>query len=152
MSSSPSKQAKTTGDDSAAAYTTNEQISQINSPVTGRPLATGSSPMWDLRFNQLKQFRASFGHTNVPNKFKDNPQLATWVTEQRRHYRKTKVDGKKTSLTDERIAILEGIGFQWSVHESQWDVSIRLIVMLMLVRCIAYLHTMVLIILCTFVE
>ena len=44
----------------------------------------GNIPSWDDRLNQLRDFKAATGHTNVPNRYPANPQLATWVAEQRR--------------------------------------------------------------------
>lgn len=46
--------------------------------------APGNNPSWDHRLNQLREFKAATGHTNVPNRYPANPQLATWVAEQRR--------------------------------------------------------------------
>ena len=40
------------------------------------------------------------------------------------HYKAINKDStKKTSLSDERIRVLEEMGFRWSVQESLWDVS-----------------------------
>ena len=33
---------------------------------------------WEERFNELKAFRDTHGHCNVPTKLPDNPQLAIW--------------------------------------------------------------------------
>ena len=44
----------------------------------------GNNPTWDHRLNQLREFKAATGHTSVPNRYPANPQLATWVAEQRR--------------------------------------------------------------------
>lgn len=46
--------------------------------------APGTNPTWEHRLNQLREFKAATGHTNVPNRYPANPQLATWVAEQRR--------------------------------------------------------------------
>ena len=44
----------------------------------------GNNPTWDRRLNQLREFKAATGHTSVPIRYPANPQLATWVAEQRR--------------------------------------------------------------------
>lgn len=84
--------------------------------------APGNNPSWDHRLNQLREFKAATGHTNVPNRYPANPQLATWVAEQCRHYKViSKEPTKKSSLSQERIRILEEMGFRWSIQESLWD-------------------------------
>ena len=53
-----------------------DDLPQVYAPAT--------NPSWDHRLNQLRAFKAATGHTSVPNKYPPNPQLATWVAEQRR--------------------------------------------------------------------
>ena len=69
--------------------------------------------LWVERLNELKEFRIANGHCNVPSTYPENVQLSTWVKCQRRQY-KLYITGEKTSnLTDERIAALEKLGFEW---------------------------------------
>ena len=49
----------------------------------------------------------------------ENPALARWVKRQRYQYR-LKVDNKTSTMTDERVALLEGIGFIWDSHAAAW--------------------------------
>lgn len=67
---------------------------------------------WEERFHEIIQFKAIHGHTNLPSKYPLNPQLSTWVKCQRRQY-KLFMQGKKSHMTEERIARLSGIGFIW---------------------------------------
>ena len=61
---------------------------------------------WWTRFGELEEYRQQHGDCNVPQHYKANPQLATWVKHQRQRYQHKK-------LSSERIEALEGIGFEW---------------------------------------
>jgi len=54
----------------------------------------------------------AFAATN----FTTNPQLATWVKCQRRQY-KLFCQGRASNMTQERIVMLEEIGFEWALRE-----------------------------------
>ena len=58
-------------------------------------------------------------HSQVPHTYKDNPPLARWVKRQRYQY-KLKVEGKMSTMTDERVQLLENIGFIWDSHAAAW--------------------------------
>ena len=62
---------------------------------------------WEDRFEELKDFKETFGHTIVPQHY---PNLGWWVNTQRKERKKLKA-GKKTSLTIERCLKLTEIGF-----------------------------------------
>ena len=62
-----------------------------------------SSQPWDSKVIQLREFRILNGHCNVSRKVAG---LGIWVNNQRASYR-------KGNLTQERIMILEGLGFDW---------------------------------------
>ena len=67
---------------------------------------------WEQRFDELKSFREHAGHCCVPQRYPSNPQLATWVAQQR---------GRRATLSSERIEKLESIGFDWDPFESFWQ-------------------------------
>jgi hypothetical protein len=73
------------------------------------------SACWDEKLEELLQYREVHGHCNVPSRFAENRQMAVWVKRQRRQY-KFYCEGKASSMTEERIAILEGLGFQWDLR------------------------------------
>ncbi|KAL3766761.1 hypothetical protein ACHAWO_005159 [Cyclotella atomus] len=77
--------------------------------------------LWDQRINELKEFKKLYGHCMVPRNYKPNPQLASWVTTQRKYYN-LKKRGKKSYLTDERQKQLEAMDFVWSY----WDYNFTL--------------------------
>lgn len=75
--------------------------------------------IWEERYSVLCQYRNLHGHTNVPVNFKDKA-LAIWVKCQRRQY-KLRLEGRPSSMTADRIAKLEGIGFVWMPRVGRGD-------------------------------
>lgn len=67
---------------------------------------------WFEHLADLQDFKAIYGHCNVPTKWDKNPKLATWVKCQRKQYRLFK-NQKPSNMTQLRILELEKIGFQW---------------------------------------
>lgn len=103
---------------------------------------------WKKRFDELMDFQAVYGHCFVPENYHENPQLGIWVSNQRAAYKQfvagsiggnsnvhvgrsiasqkdSTVDsawrpnGGK-SLTKEKIAALESIGFCWTQTTYNW--------------------------------
>jgi len=74
---------------------------------------------WGDRFDELNQYKVNHGDCNVPKSWKENKQLGLWVYHQRRQYRLLQ-EGKQSAITDDRIACLESIGFEWSLY-TDWD-------------------------------
>lgn len=68
---------------------------------------------WEVRFQELKEFKTEHGHCNVPHT-KASGQLGNWVVGQRRQY-KLLMDGKHSQITLERVQDLNSIGFEWSL-------------------------------------
>ena len=75
---------------------------------------------WGKRYQELIVFREEHGHCVVPLYYPANPTLSHWVKRQRCQY-KLKVDGKHSTLTDERQSMLEELGFTWDSHNAAWD-------------------------------
>ena len=73
---------------------------------------------WQLRYEELVLFKDAQGHCNVPATFPENPQLATWVKCQRRQHKLLKM-GEPSNMTEERLACLEKIGFQWDLSQQR---------------------------------
>ncbi|MBA3665010.1 MAG: Helicase associated domain protein [Bacteroidetes bacterium] len=67
----------------------------------------------EIRFQQLREFKATFGHCDVPLKFKENPRLGQWVVAQRMLYRQNK-------LKAETIERLNALDFSWNPDEKYW--------------------------------
>lgn len=70
---------------------------------------------WETRFEGLKAFKDKFGHVDVPHEWEECPQLGFWTANMRQQYRYKQL-GKKSSLTDDRIELLNSIGFVWKMQ------------------------------------
>lgn len=63
---------------------------------------------WKEKFGALKEYKNKHGDCNVPTNWTDR-KLVNWVETQRTKYRNRK-------LSEERIKLLEGIGFKWTAY------------------------------------
>jgi len=70
---------------------------------------------WNEKFEELKLFHNQHGHFLVPTEF-PNKQLRPWISTQRSHFR-FKQEGKASQMTDERVELLNSIGFPWKTKE-----------------------------------
>ena len=77
------------------------------------------SEQWTDKFAELCAYRKQRGHCQVPQHFNENESLARWVKRQRYQY-KIQQEGKSSTMTDERITVLENIGFIWDSHSAAW--------------------------------
>jgi superfamily II DNA or RNA helicase len=66
----------------------------------------GINAGWKARFDELRRYKQARGDCAVPAKWKENKQLANWVSMQRQLK-------KRGELVSERIKLLEGNGFIW---------------------------------------
>eukprot|EP00980_Cylindrotheca_fusiformis_P016113 scaffold4782_cov106-Cylindrotheca_fusiformis.AAC.6 len=73
--------------------------------------------LWHTRFEELKEYRVKHGHCNVPYNYDLNRKLPTWIKCQRRQYKLLK-EGQPSNMTQERIDLLQGLGFKWGQRES----------------------------------
>jgi hypothetical protein len=58
-------------------------------------------------YNSLKEYHSVHGDSNVPGRWSENPQLATWVSNQR-------VRRKKGRITEGEVRLLDSLGFVWN--------------------------------------
>lgn len=79
---------------------------------------------WMDRFDELRQFKARNGHCLIPHKFPENPQLARWCKRQRRQY-KLMMLGQTSTMTAQRVKMLEDIGFVWCAQEETWKEKVH---------------------------
>ena len=70
--------------------------------------------MWKMRYDELKHFILHNGHCQVPQYNGGDGCLRDWIHIQRQEYMRLKM-GQASSLTRDRIEILEAIGFTWGV-------------------------------------
>ena len=73
---------------------------------------------WKDRYEELVAFKAKRGDCLVPTHYEPNAQLGTWVANQRKHYHLFK-ERKRSIMTQERVDMLEAIGFQWTIRKSR---------------------------------
>jgi hypothetical protein len=62
--------------------------------------------VWHKRLEELSDYHQRFGDCNVPQEWRENPQVGRWVAAQRRARRQGR-------MTDERIGSLDSLGFEW---------------------------------------
>lgn len=76
---------------------------------------------WSFHYQELVNFKKEKGDCLVPHTYPAKPHLARWVKRQRRQY-KLRLEGNTNStMTEERINILNDIGFVWDSHEVIWN-------------------------------
>lgn len=71
---------------------------------------------WDIKYQQLLEYRAQHGDCLIPTKYSQNPALGRWVSTQREHYRMWKSGDPKTKMTLQKIRMLDEIGFVWRLQ------------------------------------
>jgi len=70
---------------------------------------------WEVRFIELLEFVVENSHAQVPIKWERNIKLSNWVSAQRQEY-KSKQKGRYSRLTQDRIELLNNIGFVWEAQ------------------------------------
>jgi hypothetical protein len=75
---------------------------------------------WNQRYNELVEFHKELKHCLVPLNWTRNVSLAHWVKRQRYQFR-VKREGKHSTMTAERQAALEKLGFVWDSHAAGWE-------------------------------
>ncbi|CAJ1957843.1 unnamed protein product [Cylindrotheca closterium] len=77
---------------------------------------------WQKHYEELKDYKAQHGHCNVPARYEKNRRLGIWVSAQRQQYKMVRQlpDANKgrrsTSLTPERIGLLNDLSFTWTIR------------------------------------
>ena len=74
------------------------------------PRAKEALKVWYRRIRELVEFKNKHGHSNVRQKYTPNPQLGIWVNKQR---------CTRASLTREKFAALESVGFDWGKKKGE---------------------------------
>ena len=88
-------------------------LNDIESAVAAQCI-DGLVSKWETHYAELLQFKAKYGHTNVPRRCAEYPMLGSWVENQRT----AKTRGL---LYAERQNLLEHAGFRWSEHQCRWE-------------------------------
>jgi len=99
------------------SYMTQERIGMLNSiGFVWDASARRSQPkndVWMSKFEMLKKYKEKHGDFLVP---RSDPHLGYWVSNQRKQYNYFKQE-KKSFLTQERIGMLNSIGFVWNTRK-----------------------------------
>jgi hypothetical protein len=79
---------------------------------------------WHEQYRKLVEFQKKYGTTRVPTNYKEDPSLSRWVSHQRYVIRQKMKEQEKnyhpsTSLSQERIQLLNDIGFLWEIPSDQ---------------------------------
>jgi len=82
------------------------------------------SEAWEMRLQELQEFHQTHGHCRVPTKYPQNPSLGIWVVRMRAEFKKRE-NGKQSSMTAERIAKLNNLGFDWDVASEVWEIRLQ---------------------------
>jgi hypothetical protein len=69
---------------------------------------------WEMRFNELKEYKNKFGTCDVPLNSKEYKTLGVWVNKQK---------NKKNKLTTFRLEKLNSIGFIWNILIENWALN-----------------------------
>lgn len=94
-----------------------ERIKLLNDLDFSWSIRIDPEKMWNLRYEQLQEYKKKRGDCLVPQRFAGNPKLGTWVNTQRRHYKLMKA-GRPSCMNQERLELLESIGFAWATGNS----------------------------------
>jgi len=80
---------------------------------------TGNSAtaIWKLRYGELVEYKKKHGDCIVPQRYEANNKLGNWVHTQRHQYHLFQKN-MRSSMTTERIDMLEELGFSWVASHS----------------------------------
>lgn len=84
--------------------------------VTGMTQKQKQNDKWLERLEELRSFCSTHGDCLVPRNYVINPGLGAWVHNQRTQY-KLLTEGKHSRITEERVELLQALGFVWNTRE-----------------------------------
>jgi len=101
----------------AKDYLSESQFDKLNALGVQWDMTFTREQRWQQMYLKLKEFYQTFGHSQVPQNWKNDKPLANWVTVQRRMYAKNK-------LRPEREQKLRELNFVWHIqalYDAQWQ-------------------------------
>lgn len=85
------------------------QIEKLNElEFDWNPYAT----VWEQKFKALAEYKKIYGNCLVPQQYKNDPKLGTWVGTLR---------WRRDRLSPEQVARLNSLGFEWNPKQGFWD-------------------------------
>ena len=104
--------------DSLALFSASSKRLESSIPsATTKLQAAAIQSTWWKRMEELADYRNKHGDTLVPKRYPDNPALGNFVNKQRQNYRKFCAKESPCSLTEEKVRILNEIGFCWDATD-----------------------------------
>jgi len=94
---------------------TQERIDLLNG--IGFEWSVRRKTSWMDKFREMQKYREAHGDCLVR---RGHPTLGEWVSTQRKQY-SIWTKGKKSAITQERIDLLNGIGFEWVLRKTWMD-------------------------------
>jgi Helicase associated domain len=103
-----------------------ESDDSVNGESGANKEAVSHDAKWEIMFDRLLEFKKKYGHCLVPNRYKEDHKLGSWVSTQRKQY-KALACGRydATTLPAHRIKKLDEIGFAWNTSDPRrvdWEV------------------------------
>lgn len=93
-------------------------VSDSSGPLSPETTTKGYNPKraysWIDRVYQLQEYKEIYGDLRVPKRYPNNPGLGNWVNKQRVQYRRFLANETPCSMTEEKVAILNQMGFCWN--------------------------------------
>ena len=83
-------------------------------------VVTKHDEKWGSMFEKLLEYKKKHNNTMVPQCYHDDPRLGRWVHYQRVEYWIYQQTGS-AKITEDRIAKLNDINFEWDPQKAQWD-------------------------------
>lgn len=80
--------------------------------------------LWNCTFLRLVLYKEQCVKTTVPLSYNDGkePHLGKWANNQRKHYKEfVRTGGKAGAMTQQRIDMLNSIGFVWDHEKDRWN-------------------------------
>jgi hypothetical protein len=74
---------------------------------------------WNEQYQKIIAYKQRFGHCRVPESWKEDPSLAAWI------YR---IRHKKDTMSHERQAKLNDVGFEWDPCETAWTENFQKVI------------------------
>lgn len=81
--------------------------------------------VWNDMYKQLIEFKNKYHHVNVPRRYPENKKLANWCQLQKSNYKSRMEKGNLTIMSEERIKLLEDIGFIWDLEDYNWNKNLK---------------------------
>jgi hypothetical protein len=94
--------------------------------VSGIRSGSKRDDQWNIMFLRLQDYKFENGNCNVPQGYAVDPEIATWVKNQRQAYRYMLEHNTTKRIAPERVTRLNHIGFEWRKYNKTDEEQARL--------------------------